>query len=47
MVGCVVDQVSRISSNCSSWSDLSVDRMCGSSVSSSSRGGSLSGRNTE
>ena len=39
MVGCVVDQVSRISSNCSSSSDLSVDGMCGSSVGSAGRGG--------
>ena len=47
MVGCVVDQVSRISSNCISSLDLLVDGMCGSSVSSFGRGGLPSGQNTE
>ena len=39
MVGCVVNQVSRISSNYNSLSDLLVDRLCGSSVMSVGKGG--------
>ena len=39
MVGCVVDQVSGMSSNCSSSSDQSVNGTCGSSFRSAGRGG--------
>ena len=45
-IGCVLIQVSQLSLDCISSSDLSVDELCGSKVSSVDKGGMSLGWNT-